>query len=311
MGFDARLLTSVGVLTAVCEAGNFARAAEALGLTPSGVSRAVSRLEARVGVRLFDRTPRAVTLTEEGQRFYAQVTPLLAGIEEAATEAAGAAAIVGGRLRVNVDPWFARMVLAPRLPDLLAAYPALSVELIVSNHREDMMKGVDIAVRFGPATGDMLVARKLLETRVLTCASPAYLKQRGVPTTLGDLSGHDAILFRDPQTGRPFPWEFFRGAERHEANVRGRITTDDPSTAIEACVAGYGLFQSLELGLGPWLSRGDLIQILPEWSDEMFPLYAYYPSRHLPPAKVRAFLDFVAGNASSPSLGKVGEKPGI
>jgi len=311
MTFDARLLTGVGVLAAVCEAGNFARASEVLGLTPSGVSRAVARLETRVGVRLFDRTPRTVTLTEEGQRFYAQVMPLLSGIEEAVTEAAGAAAIVGGRLRVNVDPWFARMVLAPHLPDLLSAYPAMSVELIVSNHREDMMKGVDIAVRFGPAAGDALVVRKLLETRVLTCASPAYLKQHGIPTKPDDLSSHDAIFFRDPLTGRPFPWEFFRGAERHEAHVRGRITTDDPSTAIEACVAGYGLFQSLELGLGPWLSRGDLVQVLPDWSDEMFPLYAYYPSRHLPPAKVRAFMDFVASIANPPSLWKAGEKPDI
>src|SRR5258707_7840899 len=126
MSFDARILTGVGVLAAVTETGNFARAAEALGLTPSGVSRAVARLEARVGVRLLDRTPRAVALTDEGRRFHAQVTPLLAGLEEAASEAAGAAATVRGRLRVNVDPWFARLVLAPRLSSFLAAHPALS-----------------------------------------------------------------------------------------------------------------------------------------------------------------------------------------
>src|SRR5262245_18071029 len=113
MSFDARLLSGVGVLAAVIEAANFARAAEIMGLTPSGVSRAVARLEARVGVRLFDRSPRAVTLTEEGRRFHAQIVPLLAGIEEAAAEAAGAAAAVSGRLRVSVDPWFARMVFAP------------------------------------------------------------------------------------------------------------------------------------------------------------------------------------------------------
>jgi len=116
MSFDTRLLTGVGVLAAVNEAGNFARAAEIVGLTPSGVSRAVARLEARVGVRLFDRSPRSVTLTEEGRRFHAQVMPLLAGLEEAATDAAGAAIIVNGRLRVSVDPWFNRMVLAPHLP---------------------------------------------------------------------------------------------------------------------------------------------------------------------------------------------------
>src|ERR1700754_1612328 len=110
MGFDTRLLTGISVLAEVVATGSFARAAEALGMTPSGVSRAVARLEARVGVRLFDRTPRAVTLTEEGRRFHAQVMPLLASIEEAATEVAGTAAAVSGRLRVNVDPWFARMV---------------------------------------------------------------------------------------------------------------------------------------------------------------------------------------------------------
>src|SRR3954452_6819593 len=118
MSFDARLLTGVGVMAAVDEAGNFAKDAEILGLTPSGVSRAVARLEARVGVRLFDRSPRSVSLTEEGRRFHAQVLPLLAGLEEAASEAAGAAATVSGRLRVNVDPWFARMILAPRIPQL-------------------------------------------------------------------------------------------------------------------------------------------------------------------------------------------------
>src|SRR5271167_706664 len=164
MSFDARILTGVGVLAAVTETGNFARAAETLGLTPSGVSRAVARLEARVGVRLFDRSPRSVSLTEEGQRFHAQVLPLLAGLEEAASVAAGAAATVSGRLRVNVDPWFARMILAPRIRRFLMQYPLLSVELTVSNHREEMMKGADVAVRFGPPDGASLIARKLLET---------------------------------------------------------------------------------------------------------------------------------------------------
>ena len=129
MSFDTRLLTGAGVLAAVTETGNFARAAEMLGLTPSGISRAVARLEVRVGVRLFNRTPREVTLTEEGRRFHPQVIPPLAGLEEAA-EAAGAAAVVTGRLRVSVDPWFARMVLAPKLQQFMARYPRLSVDLM-------------------------------------------------------------------------------------------------------------------------------------------------------------------------------------
>ncbi|NIJ33779.1 LysR family transcriptional regulator [Sphingomonas oligoaromativorans] len=292
MSFDARLLTGVGVLAAVNEAGNFARAAETLGLTPSGVSRAIARLEARVGVRLFDRSPRAVTLTEEGARFHAQVMPLLAGLEEAATEAAGAAVAICGRLRANVDPWFARMVLAPRLPEFMARHPLLSLELTVSNHREEMMKGMDVAVRFGPPDAPSLIVRKLGDTRVLTCAARSYLAQHGTPRTPHDLAHHEGVLFRDPQTGRPFAWEFHRGAEIVTVSLQGRVNMDDPSVAVAACVAGQGVFQSLEIGLRPWLDRGDLVQILPEWADERFPLYAYHPSRHLPPAKVRAFVDF-------------------
>jgi DNA-binding transcriptional LysR family regulator len=302
MSFDTRLLTGVGVLAAVTEAGNFAHAAETVGLTPSGVSRAIARLEVRVGVRLFDRNPRSVTLTEEGRRFHAQIMPLLAGLEEAATEVTGTAATAKGRLRVSVDPWFNRMVLAPQLPRFMARHPLLSLEITASNYREEMMVGIDVAVRFGPPDVESLVARKLLETRVLTCAAPAYLQRHGVPRTPHDLAYHECVLFRDPQTGRAFPWEFHRGAEIIEIAVAGRVILDDPSAAVAACIAGQGAFQSLEMGLDAWFASGELVQILPEWSNERYPLYAYHPSRHLPPAKVRAFLDFVreiAGEAGA------------
>jgi DNA-binding transcriptional LysR family regulator len=297
MVFDTRLLTGVGVMAAVTEAGNFARAAEILGLTPSGVSRAVARLEARVGIRLFDRNPRDVSLTEEGRRFHARVMPVLADLDEAAAEAAGAAAEVRGRLRVSVDPWFARMVLAPELQRFLARYPLLSVDFSTSNYREEMMTGVDVAVRFGPPDASSLIARKLLETRVLTVAAPAYLARHGEPRSPHDLVHHEALLFRDPQTGLPFAWEFKRGGEAIKVKVTSRLVMDDPSVAVSACLTGQGFFQSLAIGLAPFLSRGELVQVLPDWSEELYPLYAYHPSRHLPPAKVRAFLDFIQESA--------------
>jgi DNA-binding transcriptional LysR family regulator len=293
MPFDTRLLTGAGVLAAVTETGNFARASEVLGLTPSAVSRAVSRLEARIGVRLFDRNPREVSLTEEGRRFHDQIMPLLAGLEEAAAEAAGAAALVRGRLRVSVDPWFARTVLAAKLQDFLLRHPLLSLDLLTSNYREEMMAGVDVAVRFGPPDSSSLIARKLLDTRVLTVAAPAYLAQHGVPESPHDLVHHEVLLFRDPQTGLPFPWEYQRAGEVVTAKVSGRFVTDDPSVGVSTCVNGQGIFQMLAIGLEPFLLRGELVQILPEWSEELYPLYAYHPSRHLPPAKVRAFLDFI------------------
>jgi DNA-binding transcriptional LysR family regulator len=294
MGFDGRLLSGVGVMVAVVDTGNFVRAAESLGLTPSGVSRAIARLEARVGVKLFHRTPRAVELTDEGRRFHAEVAPLLTAVEEAAAEAAGASAVAKGRLKVSADPWFARIVLAPRLPELTDRYPQLSVELLVSNHREDMMAGgVDLAVRFGPPGPSRLIARKLLETRIVTCAAPAYLERKGIPGRPADVASHQALLFRDPQSGRPFTWEFHRRGKVTEVEVSGQLVTDDPSTALAACEAGQGLFQSFELGLAPWLTSGRLRRVLDEWSEERFPLHAYYPSRRLVPLKVRAFLEFV------------------
>src|SRR5271168_1039778 len=285
MGLDGRLLAGVSVLAAVVESGSFAKAGEALGLTPSGVSRAVARLEARVGVRLFDRTPRAVSLTDEGRRFYAQVMPLLSGLEEAVSEAAGAAASVRGRLRVNVDPWFARLVLAPRIAGFLAAHPALSVELVVRDGLGELIaEGFDAAVRFGEPEPSSLIARKLLETRILACAAPAYLAQSGTPVHPRDLEQHECLMFRDPVTGRPFPWEFQRGGEVLDVRARGRLVLNDLATKLAVCAAGFGIAQTIELGLGPKLASGELVQLLPDWAEERFPLYAYHPSRHLPPA---------------------------
>ncbi|MBE7218967.1 MAG: LysR family transcriptional regulator, partial [Caulobacteraceae bacterium] len=148
MAYDGRLLAGVSVLMAVVEAGAFARAAEALGLTPSGVSRAIARLEARIGVRLLDRTTRALSLTDEGRRFYETVAPMLDGIAEAALDAAGAAGVARGRLRVNVDPFFARIVLADRLATFLRQHPAVRLELIMRDHVGDLVAdGFDLAIR--------------------------------------------------------------------------------------------------------------------------------------------------------------------
>lgn len=293
--FDGRLLSGIGVMVAVVENGGFGRAGEALGLTPSGVSRAIARLEERVGARLFDRNPRSMTLTDEGERFYAQVAPYFAAIAEAAEDVGSATQAVRGRLRINADPWFARIVLAPRLPDFAARHPELHLDLTVSNHREQMMAGgIDLALRFGPPDNSALIARKLLETRVITCASPAYLARRGTPALPLEVTGHEALLFRDPQSGRPFAWEFRRRGETVEVPVSGHLVVDDPSVALAACEAGQGLFQSLAIGLEPWLVSGRLVQVLGDWADEVYPLYAYYPSRRHVPAKMRAFLDFIA-----------------
>ena len=299
MSFDGRLLGGVGVMAAVVETGNFARAGDALGLTQSGVSRAIARLEMRIGVRLFDRTPRAVTLTDEGRRFHQSVVPLLTGLEDAATEAAGTAAVVRGRLRINVDPFFARLVLAPRLGKFLAAYPELSVEIVGRDRLGDLVAdGFDAAVRFGESEPSALIARRLLATRVLTCAAPSYLAKHGRPAHPRELGAgrHECIHYLDPVPGRPFHWEFHRGRQKPRVAVSGHLTVNNVGTMLGACAAGHGVAQILALGTEDLLSCGKLIELFPDWSDERFPLYAFHLSRHVPPAKVRAFLDFVVGS---------------
>ena len=294
MSYDGRLLAGATVLMAVVEAGSIARAAAALGLSPSGASRALQRLEARIGVRLVDRTTRALSLTDEGRRFYEQAGPLIEGIEEAALEAAGAGAAVRGRLRVNIDAFFSRAVLADRLVEFLARHPDLSVELVMRDRTGDLIAdGFDLAIRFGDPPSGRLVARKLAETRVLTVAAPAYLLARGEPRHPDDLARHSCIDFYDAATGRAYPWEFRRGNEVVPVTPPARLMLSDSGTMAGACVAGAGIAQFLELGTEDLVASGAVTPILTDWSDERFPLYALMPSRHQRAARVRAFVDFV------------------
>ena len=200
------------------------------------------------------------------------------------------------RLRINVDPLFSRLILGPRLGAFLDSYSELQVELITRDRLGDMVAdGFDLAVRFGELAPSSLIARRLLETRILTVASPSYLKRRGRPRTPQELEGdnHVCIHFRDPATGQPFSWEFHRKRKKIAVHPTGQLTVNDVGTMHSACVAGYGIAQIMALGAESLLADGRLVDLFPDWPDERFPLYALHPSRHHPPAKARAFLDFV------------------
>jgi DNA-binding transcriptional LysR family regulator len=298
---DTRLVGGLDLLAAIVQTGSFVRAGQLVGLTQSGVSRAVARLEQRVGVRLFDRNARAVTLTDEGRRFHEQVAPLLSALEDAVDGAAGAAGRVRGRLRINVDPAFARYIMAPRLATFLDTYPELALEVVVRDTIGNLVAdGFDAAVRFGEPAPSGLVGRRLLDTRILTCAAPAYIARYGHPRHPRDLArGHVAILFVDPTTGHPFDWEFHRGGRKLTVAVHGRLTVNDDKTAIGACIAGHGIAQLMELGVRDLVRAGTLVELFPRWHDERFPLHVFHPSRHLPPAKVRAFVDFVVSSSKA------------
>jgi DNA-binding transcriptional LysR family regulator len=294
MALDNKLLSGVSVLFAIVEAGTMTRAAEALGLSRPAVSRALSRLEHRIGVRLLERTTRSLSLTDEGRRFYEQVGPHMAGIEEAAIEASGASDTVRGRLRVNIDANFSRTVVSKHMAGFLTRHPELFVELIMRDAMGDLVAdGFDLAIRFGEPPVGSFVARKLTDTRVLTVASPRYIKAHGKPMRPKELEERDCIDFYDAVNGRAYGWELRRKKETINLRVKGRLLVSDSGALLEACEAGVGIAQILEIGCEHLLAKGRLVPLFPDWSDERFPLYAIYPSRLHRAAKVRAFIDFV------------------
>ncbi|HMD53381.1 MAG TPA: LysR family transcriptional regulator [Phycisphaerae bacterium] len=296
---DPRFLSGLPVLVAVIESKSFVRAGEALGLTQSGVSRAIQRLEERLGIRIFERTSKMVRLTEEGNRFCKEALPLFSQLEELAGEVQNASGIVRGLLRVNVDPTFSRLFLAPRIGDFLTAHPALRMELVIRDRLGDLVAdGFDAAIRFGEPEPSGLIVRRLLQVRVLTCAAPSYLKRRGKPSAPQELQtkNHECLLFRDSVTGQPFPWEFHRAKQRNTVGVKGQLVLNDALTQLDACVAGCGVAQVFDLDMDHLLKSGKLLNLFPDWSDEMFPLCIYHASRRNMPLKLRTFIDFIVAS---------------
>jgi DNA-binding transcriptional LysR family regulator len=301
-GIDGRLVGGLVVLAAVAEAHGFGKAAERLGMTQSGVSKAIAKLESRLGVRLIHRTSRAVELTDEGRALYERVAEHLAGIGEAAIETAKSRDTVRGRLRVNVDPLFSRVFLSPKLSAFLLQNPHMELRIETRDRIADLVSdGFDLAVRFGEPAPSALIARRILEARILTVASPIYIDRHNRPNHPEDLTStaHQCIRAIDPATGRPFDWEFRRGEETLTVAVHGRLTVTDSGTKLGACLAGFGIAQVIDLGLDHHFRSGALINLFPDWSDERFPLYVYYACRNHVPAKVRKFIDFLID-----SLGK-------
>src|ERR1700721_1989614 len=294
MAFDGRMVSGASVLAAVVDGGSFVKAAELIGLTDSGVSRAISRLETRLGVRLLDRTTRSVTLTDEGRRFYEEVKPHLNAIEDAAIVASGTVSAVRGRLRIDIDPFLLPLVLAGRLGAFCQRYPELAIEFVTSERVGDLVsEGIDLAIRLGQPRLATLVSRKLIEAPILTLASPRYLERYGKPKHPSELARHRCLQFVDPYTGRPFEWEFIRHEETVEVPTSGPLTFSDPKSMLEECIAGTGIAQVIGWSIKELLASGALVDLFPDWHGERFPLFAFHPSRKHPPAKARASSAFV------------------
>ena len=279
MRFDEQTLSDSNVFAAVVRCGSFASAAKSLDLSQSGASRAVARLEKRLGVRVLDRTTRSVSLTDDGRGLFERLEPLLQGFEDAFT----ATAEEQSRVRVRMHPTLAHVIHGKQLKAFLEDYPELSVEIISSDKLGDLVgDGLDIALCVGELPSSSLIVKKLLDTRVITVAAPAYLAKHMKVAHPSDLlkSGHTLIDYRNPETGKTFQWEYHRGRKIVKIATTGRLIVSDIVNLHGICVAGWGIAQVLEVAVKPMLDTGALVKLLPEWGDERFPIFAVYPSRN-------------------------------
>lgn len=294
--FDPVQLGSIELFCKAAELGSFTAAAEALGLTPASVSRSISRLESRLGVRLFARTTRHIRLTSEGELYRHQCQQAIEQIAEAERMITGNQKVPSGVLRLSVGTPYAHYRLLPLLPKFQAAYPQVDVELSISNRVVDFVdEGFDAAIRLGIPQDSRLIAHTLEEASLGVFAAPSYLKAHGTPSSLADLETHDCIQFVLPSTGRSMPWIFRDAAGKDiDFSFRSRKRVhDDVLGCVNWAIAGGGLFQIYHFIARSAVSRGELVEVLKEAGGRTRRFSILYPqNRHLS-ARVRAFVDFM------------------
>jgi DNA-binding transcriptional LysR family regulator len=284
----------------VVEAKGFSAAAPALGLTPSAVSKLVTRLETRLGVRLLQRTTRAIHLTAEGEAFFEAARRIVGEIETLESRLTENRGTPNGLLRVTTSLAFATHQLAPVVSEFLDRYPRLELELLPTDRVIDMVEeGVDIALRIGRLADTSFMARKIGEDKRLICASPAYLARHGAPRTPRDLMRHKCIVSRD----RPYlnRWAFRTGDAVEEIEVSGPLMVNEGEAQMQLALQGVGIVRLTRLTVAQAIREGTLVSLLETQSaDAPVPIHAVYPHRrHLAP-KVPAFVDFLIEKFTPP-----------
>jgi DNA-binding transcriptional LysR family regulator len=293
----------ISLFVRVVERGGFAAAAEGTGLTSSGVSRAVSRLEDRLGVRLLQRTTRRLALTPEGETMLARGREILAAIEAAEVEVTAARGRPRGLLRVNTGTAFARHRLVPLLPEFRARYPDVRVELSVNDRRVDMLaEQIDIAIRTGPIGNSPMIARRLETDRRVICASPAYLQRRGTPATPDDLSSHDCLVLHG--FARLSQWPFRQAGRVAPHNITPVMTCDTAAVVLDMALAGLGVVRLTSFMVQDALADGRLVALLEQdHVSEPVPITALMPPGRQCLPRVRAFIDMLARPKAKTPLG--------
>jgi DNA-binding transcriptional LysR family regulator len=281
------------VFAQVVESGSFAKAADRLGLSTSAASRHIADLEAHLQTRLLHRTTRRVSLTESGRAFYERSVQLLTDLEEAEQEASSAAVVPRGTLRLTTSVNFGVRHLAPAIAEFLAHYPDVRFDVSLSDRVVDLVEeGFDLGIRIGPPGAENLVARKLGETRLVPCASPAYLARHGAPKTPQDLAGHNCFTY-EYVTPRNV-WRFRdRAGVEHDVRVAGTLHSNNGDLLAEVAARDAGIVFEPAFIVGPDVRAGRLVPLLQDFVPPAVPIYAVYPSRKHLSAKVRRFVDFL------------------
>lgn len=293
--FDDLMLGSIELFCLAAEAGSFTAAAMQAGVTPAAVSRSVARLEERLGVRLFVRSTRRISLTEAGRRYFAQCREALGQLRDAEREASGSQHQPSGRLRVSLPTTYAHYRVLPRLAAFRARHPALSLELHLSNRNIDFAdEGFDLAVRVRQPADSTLVARKLEDAALVVVAAPDYLRRAGTPETPEALAAHECIQFEMPSSGRVIPWQLVVQGREREWPTAGTLTcSGDILGGVTLARHGAGLFQTYRFIVEEDLRAGRLVEVLPSYAGSSRPFNVIYPhARHLP-LRVRVFVDFL------------------
>jgi DNA-binding transcriptional LysR family regulator len=274
-------LKGVEVFVAVARAGSFVRAAERLHLTASAVGKAVARLEARLGARLFERSTRSLALTEAGTRFYATCTRVLSELEEAEQTLGGDAGVLAGRLRIDLPVTFGRLVVLPVLLPFLRRFPRVQPVLSFTDRFVDMVdEGIDVALRIGSpdAWPPSLRQRYLGQEQKVFCASPAYLAAHGAPAVLADLALHAAIMYRKAD-GSTSPWLIRHGQSRIEKTaLDAQIVAGNAEVQLDLTLAGLGIAQLPTWLVDPYLLDGSLVTVLPEHATPGLPMHVVWPT---------------------------------
>ncbi|MEO0768944.1 MAG: LysR family transcriptional regulator [Cyanobacteria bacterium J06649_4] len=287
-------LDSLMIFAQAAKHRSFSEAARQLGMSPSAVSRAVQRLEARLGTRLLNRTTRSLSLTDDGDRFYRAAQQILSDLEEAELSLQRSRSTPTGTLRINLIPSMARMHIVPALPAFTAKYPELKLEISLSDRRVDLIEdGIDAVVRVGISPDSNLIMQTLGSAREVVCAAPAYLEAYGTPQTPEDLLQHQCINHIIPQTGRVRSWRFQQNGQPVALNVAGTLTIDHAETATAAAISGAGIIQLYNFVMGDAIAKGQLVPLLPAYAPPGVPIAVVYAQKRYLSAKVKAFVEFM------------------